>query len=289
MAPSSRNQHQLLPEQHLWGPRDYYKSDFYTQHTAHFVSEIGYHGCPNLSSIKRFIAADALWPWQNNLQWITHCTAPAGLDDDRRFRVKLMADQIQELFGFEPDNLEAFILASQISQAEAKKFFIESTRLAKWRRTGVVWWNLMDGWPQFSDTVVDYYYNKKLAYHYIKRAQQPLCLMMTEPEAWHMRLVAGNDSRQVFTGEYRVWDADTDETLPTGTYSSAANTNIELGAVRVSRSDQRLYLMEWRVGDNIYGNHHLLGTPPFSFARYRGWLPKIAALSPSFPEARIGR
>ncbi|NLG27555.1 MAG: glycoside hydrolase family 2, partial [Chloroflexi bacterium] len=30
-----------LPEFHLWGPRDYYKSDYYRQSLCHFVSEIG--------------------------------------------------------------------------------------------------------------------------------------------------------------------------------------------------------------------------------------------------------
>ena len=34
-----------LPEDHLWGPRGYYKDPFYTDgSTALFVSEIGYHG-----------------------------------------------------------------------------------------------------------------------------------------------------------------------------------------------------------------------------------------------------
>ena len=37
------------PEQHLWGPRGYYKSPFYLQHSAHFIGEIGYHGCNNVS------------------------------------------------------------------------------------------------------------------------------------------------------------------------------------------------------------------------------------------------
>ena len=48
-----------MPEEHLWGPRDYFKSTYYTEHTAEFVSEIGYHGCPSLSSLKRFIDEQA--------------------------------------------------------------------------------------------------------------------------------------------------------------------------------------------------------------------------------------
>ena len=29
----------LMPEDHLWGPRDYFKSTYYTEHMAHFVSQ----------------------------------------------------------------------------------------------------------------------------------------------------------------------------------------------------------------------------------------------------------
>ncbi|MCU0521817.1 MAG: glycoside hydrolase family 2 [Anaerolineae bacterium] len=280
---------ELMPEQHLWGPRDYYKSDFYTHHTAHFVSEIGYHGCPNVSSMRRFIDEDHLWPWQDNDQWITHCTAPAGRDDPYRYRIALMANQIRELFGHVPEDLETFVLASQISQAEAKKAFIEMTRLRKWRRTGVIWWNLMDGWPQFSDAVVDYYFGKKLAYPYIKRAQLPVCLMVDEPRDWHVHLSAGNDTRLDAEGTYRVWDADTGETLLEGDYRSRANETTTLGAIAVSRSDQKLLLIEWTVGDLTCGNHYLLGTPPLSLERYRGWLGKIAALQPAFVATDVGR
>jgi beta-mannosidase len=52
------------------------------------------------------------------------------------------------------------VLASQISQAEADKFFIELSRMRKWQRTGILWWNLRDGWPIISDAVVDYYGRK---------------------------------------------------------------------------------------------------------------------------------
>ena len=200
-----------------------------------------------------------------------------------------MANQIRELFGIEPQDLETFILASQISQAEAKKFFIEMTRLKKWRRTGVIWWNLMDGWPQFSDAVVDYYFGKKLAYTYIKRSQTPLCLMIDEPAQWHVRLYAGNDSRRDYTGDYTVRDADTNEMLLSGSFTSPANSSSLLGAIPVSRSDHRLFLIEWEVDRASFGNHYLLGTPPFSLDRYRGWLEQIASLPPAFDARAVGR
>lgn len=75
-----------------------------------------------------------------------------------------MVDQVRDMFGTECESLEQLAMLSQISQAEAKKFFIEQTRLKKWRRTGIIWWNMLDCWPQISDAVVDYYFHKKLAF-----------------------------------------------------------------------------------------------------------------------------
>ncbi|PIX46176.1 MAG: hypothetical protein COZ57_13300 [Armatimonadetes bacterium CG_4_8_14_3_um_filter_66_20] len=206
-----------------------------------------------------------------------------------QYRVKLMADQIYELFGVAPDNLADFALASQISQAEAKKFFVEITRLRKWRRTGVLWWNVLDCWPQFSEAIVDYYYGKKLAYHYLRRVQQPVCLMIDEPESWHCRVVAGNDSRQPAEGRFRIWDADSGETLLEGEFRTQANENQELGRLRLSHGDQRLFLLEWEVAGRTFGNHYLLGTPPVSLARYRAWLEAIASLPDGFEAASIAK
>jgi len=273
-----KNQNQIMPERHLWGPRDYYKSSFYTENTAHFISEIGYHGCPNLSSIKRFIDDEHLWPWQQNQQWITHATAVLGSKSNYALRIKLMADQVQELFGKIPEDIEDFIMASQISQAEAKKFFIEMVRLKKWRRTGIIWWNMMDGWPQFSDAVVDYYFGKKLAYYYIKRVQQPICIMIDEPENWHLKVVVGNDSLEDANGQFKIWDADTKETLLEGDFTSKANENIELGLISVYHSDKKLLLIQWTLKGKVYGNHYLLGFPGFSFYKYKEWLGQIAKL-----------
>ncbi len=200
-----------LPENHLWGPRNYYKSPYYLNSTCHFVSEIGYFGCPSPASLRKFLSPEKVWPWQNNDEWNLHSTDPApGTSSsygDRR--VRQTANQVGELFGTIPDNLEDFALGSQASQAEAKKFFIEFFRASKWRRTGIIWWNLMDGWPQISDAVVDYYYEKKLAWHCIQRAQEPVCLMFTEATGWFQDLVAVNDTRRDVEVRYSVRDIDT--------------------------------------------------------------------------------
>jgi beta-mannosidase len=277
--------HRLMPEEHLWGPRDYFKSTYYTEHTAEFVSEAGYHGCPSLSSLKRFIDEQHLWPATNDPQWILHSVDWVG----RPYRIQLMSNQVQELFGTVPADIENFILASQVSQAEAMKFLVEMTRLRKWQSTGLVWWNVMDGWPQISDAIVDYFFNKKLAYYYIRRVQEPICVMVDEPKNWHCRVVVGDDSRQDASGHFRVWDADSGETLLEGDYAVKANENLEVGQIPVFHSGKRLFLMEWTANGKKYANHYLQGMPPYSLSQYKGWLTKIAALEEGFDAASIGK
>lgn len=278
----------ITPEAHLWGPRDYYKSKFYKGDTSHFIGEIGYHGCPNLSSIKKFIDKEYLWPWQVNEQWVVHATEMLGTKGRHAARIKLMADQIKELFGCYPDNIEDFVIASQISQAEAKKFFVEMTRLKKWRRTGLLWWNMIDGWPQFSDAVIDYYGGKKLAYHYIGRVQKPVCLMMDEPEGWHVQVIAGNDSREDKLVDYKIWDADSGEVMLQGTTLTKANENKVLGKIRISNGEQKLYLMQWHLDGKAYGNHYLHGYPAFSLEQYKKWLIAIGDLQNDFDPQLVG-
>ena len=255
-------------EDHLWGPRDYYKSPFYVNSRACFVSEMGYHGCPNRESLERFLSPEALWPWQGNKEWLLHAADFLAGEGPYAYRIELMAKQIAEVFGEIPGDLDGFVQASQLVQAEAFKFFIETARLRKWERSGVIWWNLLDGWPQFSDAVVDWYWGKKLAYEWIKRAQAPLHLMFSEPQSWHIGLVAGNDSLRPRDGRYRVWDAGSNETVLEGEFAVPANENKALGRVRVSGGEQRLFLMEWESNGETGRSHYLHGTPPFAL----GWL-----------------
>jgi len=268
-------------EYHLWGPRDYYKSLFYINSLCHFVSEIGYHGCPSVESIKKFISPDKLWPCLDNEEWILHCTSPIPEAHTYDYRVKLMLDQINETFSESPDNLEDFSLASQIVQGEAKKFFIELFRTHKWRRTGILWWNLIDGWPQFSDAVVDYYFEKKLAYYYIKNSQQHVCVMLKEPSDWVQKIVVSNDTPTDACISVTIKDIDTNEIVFERDVTAPADSTTEIGDIRFLRSKQRFFIIEW-TGQHSGTNHYLAGNPPFDLCIYRNWLLKSNLFSEYF-------
>jgi len=266
-----KHRRDIFPEAHLWGPRDYFKSAYYTKYSAHFVSEIGYHGCPCEESIRKFIEPEYVWPYQNNPQWILHSSDQHGNDS----RVLLMERQIRQLFGTVPDNLPDYSLASQISQAEAKKFFIENVRCNRETKSGIIWWNLIDGWPQMSDAVVDYYYVKKLAYEYIKRSQQPFAIMMREIESWNSALVAANDTLTEKAGTYKLTRYDSNEVIAEGEFTVAPNSAETLCQVPLMYSDKALYIITWNVNGVEYRNHYLAGYPAFDFNKYKEYLKEI--------------
>ncbi|MCC7145634.1 MAG: hypothetical protein IT443_04240 [Phycisphaeraceae bacterium] len=265
---------QNQPERHLWGPRDDFKGPFYTGSLAHFASEIGYHGCPDRRSIEEMLDPQFVWPWQDNDQWLTHCTRPHRNFTGWNYRVNLMGKQIAVLFASIPDNLDDYVLASQISQAEAKKFFIEWFRHAKWRRTGILWWNLRDGWPIFSDAIVDYYNRKKLAYTYIQRVQTDICAICCEPSDNRHEIVVVNDTFAPAAGHLSIQDVDTGRTLLETDYHVPANDKSTAGHIPPSPLPA-MYLLRWTDAQGSHLNHYLAGPRPFKLTDYRRWLSKL--------------
>lgn len=265
----------LTPEQHLWGPRDDFKGPTYTRSLAHFVSEIGYHGCPDRRTLEQMMEPEYLWPWQDNEQWLTHATRPLPRMTDFNYRIPLMAKQIAVLFDTVPDNLDDFILASQISQAEALKFFIERWRQRKWRTTGILWWNLRDGWLIISDAIVDYTYRKKLAYVYVKRVQTDVCAMLGEPEERLHALIVVNDTLYPTEGEVEITDADSGRQLLKSAYRVEVNSKAVVGSVPQVQQPA-LWLIRWRdTKGREYLNHYLAGNRPFNLQQYRRWLDAL--------------
>ena len=268
----------FLPEVHLWGPRGYYKASFYTNVNAHFVSEIGYHGCPNRCSLERMFDQDSVYPWtvggEWNYQWQTKAVRPFPTSTNYDFRNELIRNQINALFGECPKDLDQFIFASQTVQAEAMKFFIELWRMDKFRKTGIIWWNLRDGWPIISDAIVDYYNSKKLAYYYIRQVQYNACVMIGDAIEGKHPVVAVNDTREEKSGTVIVRDADSGETIFSSPFKIPVNGKTEIGSIP-EKHKQSMWLIDYTIGKEKYRNHYLDGEAPFKLVDYQRWYEKI--------------
>ena len=262
-----------VPEQHTWGARAYYKDPYYKDSSASFIGEAGFHGCPAPESIRKFIPADSLYSFRNRF-YAAHSTEDLRFSDGHA-RNDMMVKHVRILCGEVPDTLEAFAELSQISQAEALKFFIERTRALKWRRSGIIWWNIIDGWPQISDAVVDYYYQKKLAFDWIKASQRPVLAFVGELSGWESPLILSNDTRKDAFVEVAVTDFESGDILFSGSRAVPAGENVTAAGLRLFAGDKKLLLIDYFVDGKRYFNHYLAGQPPFAPETLRRWVKEI--------------
>ena len=154
------------------------------------------------------------------------------------------------------------------------KFFTELWRMDKFRKTGIIWWNLRDGWPIISDAVVDYYNSKKLAYYYIKQVQYDACVMVGDPVEGQHPVVAVNDTRYVKSGTVTVRDADSGKTLFAASFQIPGNGKIITGSIPV-KEEHSMWLIDYKIGKENYFNHYLAVTAPFNLNDYQRWFKKL--------------
>ena len=265
-------------EDHLWGARAYYKTDYYTNSPCWFASEMGYHGCPNRESIERMMTKDCVYPWTEvtgtdpwkdyhwNGEWQFKASDP-WLDGFGFRRNSLMTNQLKIMFGEVPTDLDDFILASQIVQAEAMKTFVELFRSQKFtRKNGLIWWNVRDGWPQISDAVVDYYGGKKRAYYAIRNSQYDQLVMVRDD----LKVVAINDTLRPVEGNVKVVDRKSGSVLLKKPYSVPRNSAAEIGSVEWS--GQGVLDIAYEQGGEKHTNWFLYGEPPFDFKKVKEWM-----------------
>ena len=184
-----------------------------------------------------------------------------------------MADQVTTLFG-EQDNIEDFALASQISQDEAFKYFIEKFRINRNTHGGIIWWNIIDGWPQVSDAVVDFYGVKKLAYHYIKRSQSSVCIIGDETDG-KLSLYLINDTASEIEVPYTVTEVYSDKSVLSGTAKCAAYRSEKIAEIELPASDNGFYRFAWTANGKAGQNHFYTGIIALSLDRYVSAMKKI--------------
>ena len=131
----------------------------------------------------------------------------------------------------------------------------------------------MDNWPQFSDAVVDYYFCKKLAYFFIRRSQQPLCLMMDD-KSGELVLYAVNDHQHSCDLRYRVTDTDTGEVIVQACATAAADASTALHTIP-DDGKAHFYAIEWDTQEGCFLNHYLHGQAPFDYEWYMKCLKKL--------------
>ena len=282
-AAAATRRSDLSPEQHLWGARASFKDAFYAQTNARFIGEGGVHGAISGSSIDKFIPPghglfdpdDRIW----KLHQSDHRSHPLWYQD----HLRLLGDQTDLYFrSVNRASRAEFIPASQIRQAEAYKFIIENTRLAKGQRSEVLWWSLLDCWPQVSASLVDYLFDRRLGYHYVRRSQQSVCMIAAEAIGWSRAVTLVNDSSWSGTVEFEISSVRRPDFTMAGLAHSEAGANLEVCRLPLAPSGD-CYLFSWKMMGRTFANHYIEDAPPLELSDYTTfYLPAIANLDTSF-------
>lgn len=247
------------PEEHYYGWGTHYKDMETLTRRFKFVSEFGIMSCPSPDSVKKFISPEYLWNNNGeNDEWALHSVSSIPefrSGQEKAFRIGIHRKNI-ELFFDEPANsLADFARKDQIQQLEGTKYTVEYYRAQKWNKTGILWWNLMDGWPQLSEAVVDYYFDKKLAFYGMAVSQKDVCLVMLDEKDGKHQLFLCNDTAREVELSYTVKDVETNEIIAEGKAKCDANYKA-LAAEIPASPKKRMLLIEWK-GDTEGANHFL--------------------------------
>ncbi len=270
-------------EDHLY-PGDEQYRDAFRNAAAHFIGETGPFFLNAMSQSGEIVARELprvrrLWDVpiaRRDYTLQCHQLDPHFLtwkDASRR--------RLRHWFGreFDFDPWPEFAEALNIVCAGIFKFAIEWSRSRKWRKTGVLWWSLVDMWPMlFNYSVVDSHYQRKQpCYDWIRQAQQPFCLLLADPAAGDLELFAANDTLQAWRGEYRVASVDTagrERELLAGNFEVEPNQN-PLLRLAPRPAEQALWIIEWQTDGRRSFNHFVTGEPPYDFGVFQSWCARL--------------
>ncbi|MBN1197900.1 MAG: hypothetical protein JXA23_01015 [Bacteroidales bacterium] len=160
--PESRKEGDLHYWGVWWGKEPFEK---YNENIGRFVSEYGFQGFPDLTTIKKFTP-----PTERSLDsdvMKAHQKHPVGFET---------IDEYMPQYFKVPSDFEDYGYISQLLQARGMKTAIEAHRRAKPYCMGTMFWQMNDSWPAISWSTRDYYGRKKASYYEVKRSYKDFFL-----------------------------------------------------------------------------------------------------------------
>ena len=139
-----------------WGKEPF---EMYNEKVGRFVSEYGFQGFPDYSTIEKFTPPPARYLGSSVMK--AHQKHPVGYETIEEYMKRDYKV---------PSDFEMYGYVSQLLQADGLKTAIEAHRRAKPVCMGTMYWQLNDSWPVVSWSTRDYFGKKKASYYTVSRA-----------------------------------------------------------------------------------------------------------------------
>ena len=223
----------IYGDQHPWGVTLDNGPDFweYRKYTDRFAIEGGVMGTSTLKTMSQFLPAGQ--EYIHSKSWDYH---------DNTFNLKNLLMQARASnflnfwLGYTVNDLsfEDYIFASSILQAEGLDEYVRNYRRRMFNSAAAVFWMYSDSWPVTHGwTIVDYFQRKKSAYFSVKRAFQPITVVVAEDSSG-VFVYGVNDSPEAWKGnlQYGIFSlADTETSDLTSKVVIPANQSVILAEI----------------------------------------------------------
>lgn len=194
-------------DQHPWqvslgepGGADFWK---YRTFVDRFPNEGGVLGASSPATLRRFLpegqreVLSAAWDHHDN---------PFATTDSTQGAWGHAYQTVQMWAGFaDPGamDMDDYAYVSGLLQAEGLTEYITNYRRRMFSSAAAIFWMYNDSWPVTHGwTIVDYYLRRKLAYHPVRRAFEPVTVVVAEEEGV-VTVYGVNDTPHDWTGEAR--------------------------------------------------------------------------------------
>ena len=165
-----------------WGELPF---EMYREKTGRFMSEYGFQGYPQLSTVASFLP-QAQQLAESGVKASRILALPAMRVHQKHARGVAIIDQaVQRNFGRTSSevSLPQYLYLTQLCQAYGTGMGIAAHRIRKGHCWGTLYWQLNDCWPVASWSSIDYFGNWKALQYVAKRLYQPLAVLSEPGEA----------------------------------------------------------------------------------------------------------
>ena len=154
------------------GPYDYVAPSYWLVDTNRYGGAFGFNtetspgpAIPTLSSIRKFIPADEIWP--PNATWSFHY----GGGEFKELAV--FDDAMKAAYG-PVQGVDEYVRVAQTMSYDTERAMFEAYSRNKYTSTGVIQWMLNNAWPSMIWHLYDYYLDTGGGYFGAKKACEPL-------------------------------------------------------------------------------------------------------------------
>lgn len=189
----------ITGDQHPWGvslQKDSTSIWAYRDYVDRFPNEGGVLGASSPATLRQFLPPDE----QNirSFSWDLHDNMMNFVTDKKGVTYKFIEDWLGK--DYTDMGFDDYVFASALLQSEGLMEYINNFHRRMYSSSSAIFWMYNDSWPVTHGwTIVDYYLRKKLAYHPVRRAFEPVCVVVAE-EGNKINIYGINEKQEPWKG-----------------------------------------------------------------------------------------